>query len=179
VPEPEHAAAPAGGLATPPAPTTPAGADADSTPVAPAAARRPPPTLPEPAALPTDTAGWMALLDRMGLRAGARQLADNCTVSRLEDGALVLGLDRAHELMLNEGSRRQIEQALAATIGSPIRVRIETAAAAGADTPALRQAHAREARQSQAEARFASDPRVEAALAALGGELVPGSIRPL
>ena len=144
-----------------------------------AAPGRPPPSLPEPAALPTDTAGWMALLDRMGLRAGARQLADNCTVSRLEDGALVLGLDRAHELMLNEGSRRQIEQALAATIGSPIRVRIELAAAAGADTPAQRQAHAREARQSQAEARFASDPRVEAALAALGGELVPGSIRPV
>jgi DNA polymerase-3 subunit gamma/tau len=183
------ARSPAPTRAAPPGPPAPAAASGpadpadgiETAPPAPpvVAAKRPPPTLPEPAALPADTADWMALLDRMGLRAGARQLADNCTVSRREDGALVLGLDRAHELMLNEGSRRQIEQALAATIGSPIRVRIEVAAAPGADTPAQRQAQARDARQSQAEARFASDPRVEAALAALGGELVPGSIRPV
>lgn len=140
-----------------------------------------------PMAMPADTTAWVAMLDRMGIRAAARQLADNCTVLGEQDGALRLGLRRDHELLMSEMSRRQIEQALSTATGVPSRVRIEIIADAGGastapgaiDTPAARARQAREDRQRDAERDFPADPHVQAALQAFDAEVVPGSIRPL
>jgi DNA polymerase-3 subunit gamma/tau len=134
--------------------------------------------------LPTDTSSWMAALDHMGIRAGARQLADNCVVLGEEDGTLRLGLAHEHQLLLSDILRRQIEQALSSAIDRPLRLRIElmgdqsSPAAVTADTPASRAQTARRQRQSQAEERFAGNPDIQAALVALDGEVAPGSIRP-
>ena len=125
------------------------------------------------------------MLDRMGVRAAVRQLADNCTVLGERDGALRLGLPREHELLLSEMSRRQIEQGVSAAMGAPTRVHIEIvddtkdgASAVPIDTPAVRARVASDERQRRAEAEFAADPAVQSALAAFGAEIVQGSVRP-
>jgi DNA polymerase-3 subunit gamma/tau len=135
--------------------------------------------------LPADTVAWAAMLDRMGVRAAVRQLADNCTVLGERDGALRLGLPREHELLLSEMSRRQIEQGVSAAMGAPTRVHIEIvddpkdgASAVPIDTPAVRARVASDERQRRAEAEFAADPAVQSALAAFGAEIVQGSVRP-
>lgn len=136
-------------------------------------------------AVPHDTTTWMAALDRMGIRAAARQLADNCTVLGEQDGTLRLGLRREHELLLSDMLRRQIEQALIAAVGTQIRVRIEIIAGDAADmaqattdTPAHRAQVAKKRQQAHAELAFRSDPGVQSALDAFDAELVPDSIRP-
>lgn len=136
-------------------------------------------------AVPTDTSSWMAALEHMGIRAGARQLADNCVVLGEEDGTLRLGLAHEHQLLLSDILRRQIEQALSAAVDKPLRLRIDVISgrtsveAIPADTPASRVQTAQRQRQSEAEARFAGNPGIQAALAALDGEIVSGSIRPI
>lgn len=139
-----------------------------------------------PMSMPVDTTSWVAMLDRMGIRAAVRQLADNCTVLGEQDGALRLGLRREHELLLSDMARRQIEQGLSVVMDRPVRIRIEiiadtpdNAVTADIDTPAARARQAREDRQRQAEAGFAADPNVQAVLAAFDGEIAQGSIRPI
>lgn len=147
-------------------------------------AQAPPTAASAPLPMPVDTTGWVAMLDRMGIRAVVRQLADNCSVLGEKDGALWLGLRREHELLLSDMARRQIEQGLSAVMGAPTRVRIDivadpTGGDSGIDTPATRARQARDDRQQQAESDFAADANVQSALAALGGEIARGSIRPI
>jgi DNA polymerase-3 subunit gamma/tau len=137
--------------------------------------------------LPRDTAGWVATLDRLGIRAAARMLADNCIVIGERDGAFVLGLGRQHEILLTDMLRRQIEQALCTAAGTTVRLRIQVidgsdahanAGAAPVETPAQQADRMRQHRQSQAEQDFMADPGVRAAIDAFDAQVVPGSIRP-
>ena len=172
VAEPRVAAATATNAATQP----PVPPPATTPPAAPAAAAGP--ALPDPIALPADTASWTAAIVHMGLRANTRQVADHCTVLGHDGDTLRLGLPRALEVLSSPGVRQEMEQALSAAVARPVRITIELVAEAG-DTPAQRSAVQQQARQQQASSEFSAHPGVQAAMAAFDGEVAVGSVRPL
>ncbi len=151
-------------------------------PQATAPAPTPDPAMPVPVAaklpVPNNGADWIALVPHLGLAAVAGQIAENCTVLGHEDGVLRLGLRREHESIATTRLREQVEQRIREVVERPVRVRFETVAEVG-DTAAQQNQRARGERQQQAERDFAADPHVRAALAALDGEIAPGSVRPL
>ena len=128
--------------------------------------------------VPTNGADWIALVPHLGLVAVAGQIAENCTVLGHEDGVLRLGLRREHEFIATTRLREQVEQRIRDVVDRPVRVRFEVVSDVG-DTAAQQNQRARSERQQQAERDFGADPHIKAALAALDGEIAPGSVRPL
>ncbi len=128
--------------------------------------------------VPNDGADWIALVPHLGLAAVAGQIAENCTVLGHEDGVLRLGLRREHEFIATTRLREQVEQRIRSVVDRPVRVRFEVVSDVG-DTAAQQNQRARSERQQQAERDFGADPHIKAALAALDGEIAPGSVRPL
>lgn len=128
--------------------------------------------------MPNDGADWIALVPHLGLAAVAGQIAENCTVLGHEDGVLRLGLRREHEFIATTRLREQVEQRIRSVVDRPVRVRFEVVSDVG-DTAAQQNQRARSERQQQAERDFGADPHIKAALAALDGEIAPGSVRPL
>jgi DNA polymerase-3 subunit gamma/tau len=141
----------------------------------------PVPVVPERArdgvALPTDQAGWNALVGRLRLRGGARQLAGSCHLDGCDGDLLRLTLDSARQHLYTDTLRDKLVQALSAHCGRPLRVQVEVGEP-GSET--LAQRHDREAaeRQQAAVEQIAKDPCVAALKETFGATVDPDSIRP-
>ncbi len=126
--------------------------------------------------VPQDAAGWSQLLPHLKLSGIDRQLAENCTVLSCDGDLLRLGIVAAHQLLIEVAAKR-VEQRIVATVDRPVRVRFEVVSEVS-DTPADQNVRQQQARQSDAEAGFAADPHVQAAMQALDAQIAPGSVRP-
>lgn len=126
--------------------------------------------------VPQQAEDWSRLLPHLNLVGLDRQLAENCTVLACDGDILRLGIQAGHELLI-EAAGKRVEERIQATVDRPVRVRFEPVAEL-ADTPADQNARHQQARQADAEAAFAADPHVQAAVQALDARIVPGSVRP-
>lgn len=126
--------------------------------------------------VPRDAAAWAQLLPQLDLTGLDRQLAENCTVLSSEDGQLRLGVGTGHQLLIEVAGKR-VEERILAALGQPLRIRFEVVGEV-ADTPAARNTRQQQARQAEAEAGFAADPQVQAAMDTLDADILPGSVRP-
>jgi DNA polymerase-3 subunit gamma/tau len=73
---------------------------------------------------------------------------------------------------------KQLTEALAAALGTPLKVEFR-AAPGGDDTLHARSRRDQDARQQEAERAFTVDPAVQRLLNQYEGRIVPGSVRPL
>ncbi|HET7655984.1 MAG TPA: DNA polymerase III subunit gamma/tau [Luteimonas sp.] len=168
--------APASPAATRPVRREPAAAEPQPQPPAPTPA--PVAAPPAPAEIELDHEGWLALVERSGLKGAPRELAAHAVFLGLDDGVLRLGLSPRDELLNTPASNRALSAALADLLGGTPRLRFETAADPGAETLRERTERARDARQEAAEAAFLADPGVQQLMRRHGATLVPDSIRP-
>ncbi|VXB69905.1 DNA polymerase III/DNA elongation factor III, tau and gamma subunits [Luteimonas sp. 9C] len=149
----------------------------DVPPVAPPRAEAPPPAV--AAKLRTlDAHQWLDLVAELPLRGPVRELAASAAFVALDGAVLRLALPEADEHLKAPIMVHQLCEALAGPLGGAPQIRFETAAASETVTLHERNARERDARQSNAESNFMSDPDVQRLMSQQGARLVPDSIRP-
>jgi DNA polymerase-3 subunit gamma/tau len=128
---------------------------------------------------PGNAADWQALIERAGLTGLADQLARNSAFAGWDGRRLRLSLDAALGHLRTGAAEQRLGAALNRALGTDIDLVIETAAgnaAAGADTPARRQARAAEQRRAEAAAELEQDPVAQDLRRRFDADWVPGSI---
>ncbi|MDD9855909.1 MAG: DNA polymerase III subunit gamma/tau [Gammaproteobacteria bacterium] len=124
---------------------------------------------------------WNACVQRCGLSGLARLMMLNMLPESVAGDTLRMTLDADHAHLLQDERVKKIEQALAAQVTGPVKLKVTVQAAGGdetRETPSQREGRAREAQQQSAEEAFRSDPHVRELEAAFSGEVVSGSVRP-
>ncbi|MDD9883841.1 MAG: DNA polymerase III subunit gamma/tau [Gammaproteobacteria bacterium] len=124
---------------------------------------------------------WNACVQRCGLSGLARLMMLNMLPESVAGDTLCMTLDADHAHLLQDERVKKIEQALAAQVTGPVKLKVTVQAAGGdetRETPSQREGRAREAQQQSAEEAFRSDPHVRELEAAFSGEVVSGSVRP-
>jgi DNA polymerase-3 subunit gamma/tau len=121
---------------------------------------------------------WPALLDRLTLQGGARQLAAHCTLESHQGAVLRLRLDKAHEHLLTTQLQERLRGALENHFAERVDLRIEIGSPQ-AETPARRDARLADERRQGARESLERDPNVTALQNELGATFVPDSIEPL
>jgi len=193
-PAPEAPAAPAPEAPAAPAPES-AHAPVPDAPVAPMpeAAEAPAPESPaesearQEVSAPSAPAGdgslspgrWPETVAGLGLEGLSGDIAEHSELVDAGDGCLRLRLDGAHENLLTEDVRQELESALLAALPAIRKVEIEIAGAGKGDTLAARNRAAERRRQQRAEEEFKADPFVQASLEIFDATIEVGSIRPV
>ncbi len=176
-----------GAAATPPRRAEPAAAPAQR--VAETAPARPSPAAvaavavslpPAPSVAPALTCSddWIRLLADLGLKGPLRELAGNAGFVARTEGVLQLNLSESMDYLRTSALVKQLTEALAAALGTPLKVEFR-AAPGGDDTLHARSRRDQDARQQEAERAFTVDPAVQRLLNQYEGRIVPGSVRPL
>ncbi|RLQ22918.1 DNA polymerase III subunit gamma/tau [Seongchinamella sediminis] len=121
---------------------------------------------------------WCQLLPRLGLLGMVQNIASNMQLLEVNGDRLEFVLDADNASLFNDGHRDKIRLALQNYFERELSVVISVGTPPG-ETPAMRQARARNERQQRAVAEIESDPRLRALIANFDGELDPASIAPL
>src|SRR5579859_3923425 len=77
------------------------------------------------AAMPWREPDWNSLVEILGLKGAAQQLAANCAYRRREGITVHLEINPAHRQMITTQSQGRLEEALSRHYGEPLKVRIE------------------------------------------------------
>ena len=128
-----------------------------------------------PALSPTE---WPQLVEELGLKGMARELAQHSACGSFGAGDVVLKLPATHRQLLMPASEQRLAQALSEKFGSPMRVRFDVVEQVGV-TAAVLKKEAAEERMNQAVAAIESDPLVQELIDVFDAKLIDGSIRPL
>jgi len=176
-PAPDEDAAPARSRPAPP--NRPERAPASTSAPAPETAASP--TAPAQAPPAAGDTSWAGLIEILGLKGVARELAANCALLEHEDDRIRLALDPACRQLHSATLEKRIQDALSRHYGRPVRLVLEVAesAAASALTPAQAQAREVQARQEAAVTAIENDANVKALRETFDARVQPDSIRPL
>jgi DNA polymerase III subunit gamma/tau len=120
---------------------------------------------------------WPELLSRLELQGAARQLAGNCQLIERDGNRFRFLLDSRAQSLHTRQQEERLTQALGRLVGSPVTVEIEQGGVD--DTPARREAQARDDRLERARAALENDPNVQALRDRFGAVLQPDSIKPV
>lgn len=123
-------------------------------------------------------AAWEGLLRQLDIGGMARELAQNCLLDSLVEGAVNLRLAQDKSHLLLKASQDKLREALQTRLGRPVSLHIQVGDVAG-DTPAIKASKARKAKLAQATEALAQDPFVNAAVQLLDATLIQSSIKPL
>lgn len=121
---------------------------------------------------------WEGLLRQLDIGGMARELAQNCLLESLIEGAVNLRLAQDKSHLLLKASQDKLREALQARLGRPVSLHIHVGDVAG-DTPAIKASKARKAKLAQATEALAQDSFVNAAVQLLDATLIQSSIKPL
>ena len=121
---------------------------------------------------------WPQLVDQLGLKGMARELAQHSACQSFADGLLVLNLPATHRQLLMPASEQRVAQALSEKMNTPVRVRFDVVEQVGV-TAAVLKKEAAEERMNNAVAAIESDPVVQELIDVFDAKLIDGSIRPL
>ncbi len=138
--------------------------------------------IPAPVPAAPDSAGaetgdWPDLLSRLELQGAARQLAGNCQLIERDGNRFRFLLDSRAQSLHTRQQEDRLAQALGRLVGGPVTIEIEQGGVD--DTPARREAQARDDRLERARAALESDPNVQALRDRFGAVLQPDSIKPV
>ncbi len=153
-------------------PASPASTQAPSKP----ASSTPSPESGEGGASMPSPANWTAVVDALGLKGLARQLADNIRLEGWDGDTARLNLDRSAEQLRTPAALSRLEKALSRFCGKPVTLKIRVSEAVD-DTPARRQAAREERREEDARVAIEGDPNVRALQEAFGPDAEPRAIR--
>lgn len=128
---------------------------------------------------PLSPGRWPETVAGLGLEGLSGDIAAHSELVDAGDGCLRLRLDGAHENLLTDDVRLELESALLAALPAFQKVEIEIAGAGKGDTLAARNRAAERRRQQRAEEEFNADPFVQASLEIFDATIEVGSIRPV
>jgi len=122
---------------------------------------------------------WAGVLSRLELSGAARQLASHCVFIGRQGALVRLGLDPRNQLLRTAATEEKLAQALSRHFGESVRLEFQSAAAAGAETPALLARRASEAELAAARRAFEEDPGVKGLRERFGATVLPDTVRPV
>ena len=125
-----------------------------------------------------DATSWPTVVDKLGLKGMARELAQHSAFQSFADGLLVLNLPATHRQLLMPASEQRMQQMLGELLGGVVRVRFDVVDQVGV-TAAVLKKEAAEERQNHAVAAIESDPLVQEMIDIFDAKLIDGSIRPV
>ena len=166
-----------------PASAEPAGGGRSAAPSAPApaasAARAAVAAVREAPAAPTEwkEPDWFVLVEALGLRGAAQQLAANCVYRRREGNTLHLEINVVHQNMATDQLVSRLEDALTRYYGEPLRARIQAGDGA-LHTPAKRDEQREAERLAAAQSAIAADPNVRELIDTFGAQVNPELVKP-
>ena len=114
---------------------------------------------------------WLGLFKRLDLSGLSRTIAEHSVLIGKDGDCYRLRLDQAQEALFSGERNPDIEQALAAAIGQPVEVRIETGSLA-AESPAKHRQRLQAERQAAARRQLEQDQVVQSLLTEFDGRLV-------
>jgi len=120
---------------------------------------------------------WHPLVARLGLRAIAAELANNCEFASWDGTRLCLNLDPAGQQMHVPAAEERLRGALAEALGVPVTLEIRVRRT-DQDTPAQRRARQEAERLLGAQTQMQIDPVVQGLKERFDAEWVPDSIKP-
>ncbi len=130
---------------------------------------------------PSASAGlddWPALIEALGLRGMARQLAENCVPEGEREGVLRLKLDPACRQLRTPQLEAKLAEALSGHLGRPLRLAFEEALPAR-ETPAQQRARTEAERRAAAQQAIESDEAVRALQETFNARVQTDTIEPL
>lgn len=120
---------------------------------------------------------WSGLVESLGLRGVAHQLALNCVYREREGDVLHLELDQVHAQLVTEQTLARLSDAVARFYREPLKARVHVGKPA-AETPAQKSERKQNQRLEDARRSIEHDPNVRALKDAFGAEVVDDTIRP-
>jgi DNA polymerase-3 subunit gamma/tau len=120
---------------------------------------------------------WHPLVARLGLRAVAAELANNCEFASWDGARLCLNLDPAGQQMHVPTAEQRLRSALAGVLGTPVDLEIRVCRP-DQDTPAKRRVRQETERQLGAQTQMQTDPVALGLKERFDAEWVPESIKP-
>jgi len=140
-----------------------------------------PPATPSPKAPTAPIAvngnSWSETVTKLELAGLTRELANHCTLDKVEGGILRLTLDQTSAHLLNKERESVLQQALAKHHGRPVDLRI-VPGSPQTETPAHERLRTQKERQQQALETIMTDPAVKALQDTFSAKLDAGTIRP-
>ena len=122
---------------------------------------------------------WPQFIERMGLTAMTRELANNCILVSFLDGVCVLNLNVRLGHLRTPRVESALKRALDDALGQEIRLTIHlTEGEGGGETPAHQKIKRDENRQQQAEDSIRNDPNVQTLIELFDAQVLPGTIKP-
>jgi len=130
------------------------------------------------AGLLSESHDWDAVVQGLGLKGVALQLARHCRLDRREGGYVRLVLDRRYENLRNKAAEDRLKDALGRAENVPVRLDLVVGDVDG-DSPAERASEAAAARREAAADAIDTDPNVAELKSRFGATINPDSIEPL
>jgi DNA polymerase-3 subunit gamma/tau len=121
---------------------------------------------------------WIGLVDSLGLKGAAQQLAANCVFVRREGATLHLEVSRDHQQMIIPQAQGRLEEALSRHYGEPHKVRIQVGQGALA-TPAKLDEQREADKLAAARDAIAADPAMRELCETFGTQVNPELVKPL
>ncbi|MCE1238925.1 MAG: DNA polymerase III subunit gamma/tau [Azonexaceae bacterium] len=121
---------------------------------------------------------WSSLIDRLSVSGLARELATNCELLKLDEGACLLRLAPGKAHLQMKPALDKLHQALGEYLGRQVQLKIEVGEVSG-DTPAQITGRQKQAIQADAEAAILNDEFVREAQDILGASILDSSIKPI
>ncbi|TAN46627.1 MAG: DNA polymerase III subunit gamma/tau [Methylococcaceae bacterium] len=130
---------------------------------------------------PTDAQpqNWLQIIQTMGLAGMTHQLASNCLLHEVTEQACTLLLDAGHQHLRTGQVVNNLQKALQAYFGRPIKLVIQESAGGMQETPALHLARAKAERQRAAEQEIEEDGTVAAFKELLDAKVLHDFTQPL
>ncbi len=131
-----------------------------------------------PAAPPSGSQEWTAIIAAVDLQGAARQLASHCVLVDRQGAVVRLALDPRSQFMRTPAVEDKLAQALSKYYGEPVRLEF-TAVVPQAETPARAGQRASQEEAEAARRAFESDPGVQGFRERFGATPLPETIRPV
>ena len=120
---------------------------------------------------------WNSLMESLGLKGAAQQLAANCVYRRREGGTVHLEIDAAHQHMVTGQLLGRLEEALSRHYGETLKVKIQAGEGALA-TPAKLDQQREADKLTAAREAIAADPNIRDLCDTFGTQVNPELVKP-
>ena len=121
---------------------------------------------------------WIELVEELGLRGAAHQLAVNCHYMEREGNIIKLRLGIEHKQLMTDNLVKRIAEALSKCFAEELTVKVDIGEIEE-ETPAQREARKQAERMEKARSSIENDPNVKALQDMLGAEIRMDTIKPV
>ncbi|HEC28811.1 MAG TPA: DNA polymerase III subunit gamma/tau [Gammaproteobacteria bacterium] len=129
------------------------------------------------AGAPGSDSEWTNIVESLGLKAMAKELATHCIMEGREAGQIRLRLDPVYEQTCTKSASQRLEQALSSFFGETVRVDIKTGKSRQ-ETPAAQHQRVKNEKQEEAVDSIKNDPFIQELQEVFNADLDSAVIRP-